>query len=155
MLKIDFLKKLGLAAIVAPLIAQQPARAQAAGDADQLEGLWEGVVIGDQPYHYIWSISRGAYVATGDVDENFMNFKFSPTMGTSIRNGDGTYKFRERGYVFDVRGKNVGTFTSTGSLRISADGSHFSGQGAFTQYDLRSKQVAKEPFTIRATRVSV
>lgn len=154
MLKLDFLKRLGFLALAAPLAAvQSPKKADAADSGEPIVGLWEGVYqAGKATYHYIWSISRGAYVATGDVDENYMGFKYGTIMGTYARNGDGSYRYRERGYVFDLRGRNVGSFTSTGTLRIAGD--TFSGPGTFVQYDLKSKETSRESFSVKAKRIS-
>ena len=154
MLKLDFLKRLGFLALTAPLAAvQSPAKAVAADDADPIVGLWEGVYrSGNATYRYIYSIARGAYVATGDVDENFAGFKYGTTMGTYARNGDGSYRYRERGYVFDLRGRNVGSFSSNGTFRITGD--TLSGPGTFIQYDLKSKEISREPFSVKAKRIS-
>jgi hypothetical protein len=157
MLKIGFLKSLGIAALAAPLMAVETmARGDAADDADALVGLWEAVIEGGgTTYGYVYSMSRGSYIATGSIDENFMNFKYSPTMGTYTRGADGSYKYRERGYAFDMKGKNVGTFTSVGTFRLDTDGNTFRGPGTFTQYDMHSKPVASENFALKATRVPV
>jgi hypothetical protein len=156
-LKLDFLKRLGFLALTAPLAAlQNPARAGAAAQNDDaLVGLWEGDVhAGGTNYRYIYSISRGAYVATGNVDENFMGFKYGPTMGTYARTGNGSYRYRERGYVFDQKGRNVGTFARTGTFRLSADGNTLSAPGTFTQYDATSKKTSSEAFSVTAKRIS-
>lgn len=157
MLKIDFLRKLGLVALASPLaITKSTGKAEAKDDEDALVGLWEAsITSGAANYGYVYSISRGAYIATGNVDENLMNFKFSPTMGTYVRSSDRSYEYRERGYVFDMKGKNVGTFTSAGTLHLGADGNSFSGPGRYTQYDLQSKVIARESFTVKARRLAV
>lgn len=155
MLKLDFLKRLGFVALTAPLAAlQSPARADAAQNDDPLVGLWEGDVrAGDTRYTYVYSISRGAYIATGSVDENFQGFKYSPTMGTYVRVGNGSYRYRERGYVFNLSGHNVGSFTSAGTFTLSADGNSFTGPGTFTQIDLRKKE-SREAYSVTAKRIS-
>ncbi|HMF28493.1 MAG TPA: hypothetical protein VKE42_06955 [Candidatus Cybelea sp.] len=155
-LKLDFLKRLGFLALTAPLAAlQNPARADAASNDDPIVGLWEGAVHeGGATYDYIWSIARGAYVATGNVDENYEGFKYGPSMGTYKRNGDGSYRYRERSYVFDLRGRNAGSSTSTGTFRVSADGNTLTGPGTYIQYDLKSKETSRESFTINAKRIS-
>jgi hypothetical protein len=154
MLKLDFLKRLGFLALTAPLAAvQSPAKADAAENGDPIVGVWEGAVqAGKTTYRYLWSISRGAYVATGNVDENFMGFKYGTTMGTYARNGDGSYRYRERGYVFDLRGRNVGSFTSSGTFRLAGD--VLSGPGTFVQYDLKSKETSRESFSVKAKRIT-
>ena len=156
MLKLDFLKRLGFLAFTAPLAAlQRPTQAEAADTADPIVGLWEAnVKAGDVKYQYVYSISRGAYVATGNVDENFMGFKYSPSMGTYVRIGNGSYRYRERGYVFDLTGHNVGSFTSIGTFKLSADGNTMSGPGTFTQYDVKAKKNSSESYAVTATRIS-
>jgi hypothetical protein len=156
MLKIEFLKRLGLAALATPSMTLDTARANAADDADVLPGLWEVIVNGTQgTYRYIYTISRGSYVATGNIDENFMGFRYSPTMGAYSRNADGSYKYRERGYAFDMKDNNVGTFTSRGTFTLDQDGNAFRGPGTFTQYDLKSKPVATERLSAVAKRIPV
>lgn len=157
MLKIDFLKRVALIGLAAPLAALEvAAKADAEDDEDVLVGLWEGVVrAGGTTYRYIWSMSRGSYIATGDIDENFMGFKYSPTMGAYKRNADGSYRFHERGYAFDLKGNNVGTFTTLGTFQLDAGRETFSGPGTFTQFDLKSKPVARESLTVTAKRIAV
>lgn len=156
MLKLDFLKRLGFLALTAPLAAlQAPAKAEAASGDDAIVGLWEGAVQAPgTTYRYIWSIARGAYIATGNVDENYQGLKYGPSMGTYTRTGNGTYRYRERGYVFDLKGNNVGSFTSTGTFKMSADGNTMSGPGTFVQYDLKTKQNSREPYTVVAKRIT-
>ncbi len=156
MLKLDFLKRLGFLALTGPLAAlQSPAKADAAQNDDPLVGLWEGDVrAGGTSYRYVYAISRGAYVATGSVDENFMGFKYGPTMGTYTRSGNGSYRYRERGYVFDLKGRNVGSFSSAGTFRLSADGNTFTSPGTFTQYDAQSKKTSSEPYSVTAKRIT-
>lgn len=156
MIKLDFLKRLGFLALSAPLAAvQRPVSADAAQNDDPIVGLWEGPVqAASATYRYIWSIARGAYVATGNVDENYMGFKYGTSMGTYKRNGDGSYGYRERGYVFDLRGRNVGSFASIGTFRVGSDGNTLSGPGTFIQYDLKSKELSREPYTVKAKRIS-
>lgn len=129
--------------------------ADAADEADVLVGLWEASIVGSTTYRYIYAISRGSYIATGSVDEGFMGFRYSPTMGAYVRRADGSYKYRERGYVFDMKGSNVGTFTSVGTFELHADHQTFHGPGIFTQFDRQSKPVATEHLLVNAKRVQV
>lgn len=158
MFKKDFFKTFGLTAALAPFAIGSVAKAAAAGDGDrdELTGLWETTVKGSAgSYRYIYAISRGSYVATGDIDENYQGTKYSPTMGAYRREADGAFAYRERGYAFDLKGAKVGTFESTGRMRLSTDGDAFSGPGTFTQYDLHLKAVFTEPFTLTAARVKI
>ena len=156
MLKTDFLKRLGLIACAAPIAAIQTASpADAASDSDVLVGLWSATVSGQAIYKYVYSISRGTYVATGNIDEGFMNFKFGPTLGEYTQDADGSYRYRERVWVFDMKGNNVGWATSTGTFRLDHSRSTFSGPGTYTQYDLHSKVVMNEKFMLTATRDAV
>jgi len=153
-IKLDFLKGLGLLALTAPLSAARAEAKPNASDNDPIVGLWEGAVqAGKVTYRYLWSIAKGAYVTTGDVDENYMGFKYGPGMGSYQRSGDGSYRYRERGYVFDLRGRNVGSSTSVGTFRISADGNTLSGPGTFIQFDLKSKETSRESYTVTAKRI--
>jgi hypothetical protein len=157
MLKIDFLKKCAVVAVAAPLVALTgKAKADAAQDSDPLVGLWEATITtGSATYRYFYSISTGAYIATGNLDENYMGFKYGPTMGAYVREDDGSYRYRERGYAFDLKGKNAGTFAANGTLRLSSDGNAFSGPGTWKQLDGRGKAVATETLTVEARRLAV
>ena len=85
--------------------------AQAVRDEDALVGLSDMTVVGkDGTYRYVYSISRGAWVGTGSIDEGFDQFKFSPTMCACPRSADGSFRYAEKGCVFDLNGKSVGTF---------------------------------------------
>lgn len=155
MIKLDFLKALGLLAVAAPLSTAAAGAKSSGSDAEPLVGLWEGVVqAGKVTYRYIWSIANGAYVVTGNVDENYMGLRYSPSMGTYARSADRSYRYRERGYVFDLKGRNVGSFTSVGTFKLSSDGTTLTGPGTFTQFDLKSKEVARESYSITAKRVT-
>jgi hypothetical protein len=154
-IKLDFLKALGLLALTAPLTTARAEAKPNASDPDPIIGLWEGAVqAGKVTYRYIWSIAPGAYVVTGNVDENYMGFKYGPGMGTYQRSGDGSYRYRERGYVFDLRGRGVGSSTSSGTFRVSADGNTLSGPGTFIQFDLKSKESSRETYIVTAKRIS-
>lgn len=156
MLKRDFLKAVGLAASIAPLASAQTAdAAEVSMNLDALVGLWDAVVKGDGTYRYLYAISRGSYVATGNVDEQYQGFKFSPTIGAYGRNHDGSYRYLEKGYVFNLQGVGVGTFSSAGTMRLNADGDTLHGTGTFRQFDLRSKELFTEPFTMTATRQKI
>jgi hypothetical protein len=155
MLKIDFLKTLGIAAVATPVaLARAATKADAADDADALTGLWKVTVTAPgATYHYVYAISRGSYVATSDADENYMDSKYSPTMGAYVPTGNGSYRFRGAGYIFDLKGKNRGSFKSVGTFRLNADRNRFQGTGLFTEYDLKSKPTSTERLTVTAERL--
>jgi|SRR5579863_2307360 len=157
MLKVEFFKKLGLAVFGVSGVIRNSSRADAAGhDAESLVGLWEMIVTSkDGTYHYIYAISSGAWVCTGNIDEGFQQQKYSPSMGAYVRNADGSYRYEERGWVYDPKGNNVGAFRSVGTITLAADQKTFSGPGVFTQFDMKGKPVYKELFSATATRVSV
>lgn len=158
MLKGDFLKKMGLmgAAGALALMKGTTVANAAKTEDDPLVGLWEMTVVGSAgTYRYIYSISRGAWVATGNVDEGFLEFKYSPSMGAYVRAADGSFRYTEKGWVFDRRGNNVGTFRSMGTFRLNASQKAFSGPGTFTQFDSRGKSILVEPFTATATKLAV
>lgn len=153
MRKRDFLGHFAVASFAAPFATL---RFEAADEETALIGLWEAIVKGQgATYRYLYSFSRGSYVATGNIDENFMGLRYSPTMGAYTSEGDGAYKYREHGYAFDLKGRNVGTFASTGTFRLDANLRAFRGPGTFTQYDLKLKPVEVEPFTLAAARIDV
>src|SRR2546421_9840 len=54
-----------------------------------LTGLWEMVVTGSAVYRYKYAIAADTWIGNGDVDQKFLEFKFSPTMGAYARNADG------------------------------------------------------------------
>ncbi|HET9342559.1 MAG TPA: hypothetical protein VFO25_06570 [Candidatus Eremiobacteraceae bacterium] len=156
MLKRDFLKVLGFAGSIAPLASIEPAyAAETDADPDALVGLWEAVITGGSTYRYFYAISRGSYVATGSVDEQFQGFKFSPTIGAYARNDDGSFGYLEKGYVFDLKGVDVGTFVSKGVMRLNAAGDTLHGTGTFRQFDVHSKEIFTEPFTMTASRQKI
>ena len=158
MLKGDFLKEVGLLGSGGffALISGGNVASAAAEDVDPLVGLWEMTVSGDSgTYRYIYSISRGAWVATGNIDEGFQQFRYSPSLGAYTRATDGSYRYSERGWTFDRRGNNVGTFRSVGTFKLDARQKTFSGPGTFTQLDSRGKPLFVEHFKAMATKVDV
>jgi hypothetical protein len=156
MRKREFLKRAGLigaGASVAVLKGPSPA---GAAETDPLVGVWEMTVVGKVgTYHYIYSISSGAWVATGNYDEGFQHFKYSPTMGSYVRESNGTYRYTEKGWVFDLKGNNVGTFRSQGTFTLDAGENSLRGPGTFTQFDSKGKAVFVEPFTATASKIQV
>lgn len=84
-------------------------------------------------------------VAYSNIDEGFLQFKYSPSIGAYVRVADGSFRYTEKGWVFDRRGDNVGTFRSVGTFKLSATQTAFSGPGTFTQFDLRGKPILVEP----------
>jgi hypothetical protein len=158
MLKGDFLKKVGLlgSAGAFALVGGAEVASAASEDVDLLIGLWEMTVVGESgTYRYIYSISRGTWVATGNVDEGFQQFKYSPSLGAYARVTDGSYRYSERGWTFDLGGKNVGTFRSVGTFKVDPTNKRFSGPGTFTQLDLLGKPLFVEHFKATATKVDV
>lgn len=155
MFKREFLKKLGLLSGGAAAGVASSSALTAAGEANPLVGLWEMTVVSKTAtYRYLYSISDGAYVATGSIDEGFQGFKYGPTMGSYTMQPDGSYRYIEKGWVFDMRGANVGAFRSAGTFKLGAGQRSFSGPGTFTQFDVNGKVVFEEPFVARATKAS-
>ena len=166
MLKSDFLRKLGLlasgvvAATAAPLSAQAAAAGEddaGAAEDDALTGIWEMTVKGAMgTYRYFYAIANGAYTCTGNIDAGFQGFSYSPSMGAYTRDGKSkTYRYLEKGWVFDRTGTNIGSFQSTGTFKLGATSQSFSGPGTFVQFDLKGKQIVSEPFTAAAKKLPV
>jgi hypothetical protein len=155
--KRQFLKNIAAigAGTAAGLLSENaPARAETEDD-DSIAGLWQMEVAGKAgTYHYFYSISGGTWVATGDIDESYQGFKYSPTVGSYARNAVGSYSYSERGWVFDLKGNKVGYFRSDGKFTLSADGRSFQGPGAFQQFDLKNRTVFREPFSAKATKLT-
>jgi hypothetical protein len=153
MLKRDFLKKLAMLSSAATVGLAADSNPAEASQADPLTGVWEMTVTGAAgAYKYIYSISNGAWVASGNIDEGFQGFKYGPTLGSYVRRADGTYRYSERGWVFDMKGNNVGSFQSVGTFRLGADQKSLAGPGTFTQLDLHGKTIVEERFTAKATK---
>jgi FRG domain len=60
-------------------------------------------------YSYFYSFAHGGYTATGNIDENFEGQKYSPTMGVYVCTGNMSVRYREKGWIFDLNGNNIGT----------------------------------------------
>ena len=120
-----------------------------------LAGLWEMVVTGSAVYRYKYAISAETWIANGEIDQKFQEFKFSPTIGAYARNADGSYRYRETGWTYTLDGVCNGTFESTGTFVVDAAGKTFSGPGTFKMLDLSGKATFTEPFTVKATRLAV
>lgn len=164
MLKRDFLHKLGALAsgvLAAGALSGPASGAQAPAateeEDDELTGLWEMTVKGTLgTYRYYYAIAGGAYTGTGNVDAGFGGFTYSPTMGAYAREGQTkTYRYVEKGWAFDRKGNNVGTFQSQGTFALDATGRSFAGPGTFLQFDLKGKQIVSERFTATATKQMV
>ena len=156
MLKLDFLKKLGLLSAGAFAFTKPEETNAAEVKSDPLVGLWQMTIAGSAgTYRYLYSISPGAWVATGNIDEGFSQFKYSPSMGAYVRLADGSFRYTEKGWVFDRQGTNVGTFLSVGTFKLTSSQNMFRGPGTFTQFDMHGKATIVEPFTATATKVAV
>lgn len=133
-----------------------PPVANAAPDTvNPLVGIWEMTVNGNDTYHYKFAISEGTWVANGDVDLGFLGFRFSPTTGAYVRNADGSYSYRERGWTYTRGGVCNGTFETTGTFELDASGDTFSGPGVFRMFDLNGRTIFTEELTVVATKVNV
>lgn len=125
------------------------------GSGNPLVGIWEMKVQGNATYHYKFAISEGTWVANGDVDLGFLGFRFSPTTGAYVKNSDGSYSYRERGWTYTRGGVCNGSFESTGTFELDTSGNTFSGPGVFKMFDLDGKTIFTETLTVVATKVSV
>jgi hypothetical protein len=106
-------------------------------------------------YQYVYVISNGTWVGSGDIDEGFQGFKYGPRLGAYVRESHDGYRYNERGWVFDTKGNNVGIFRSEGTFLLSSDGTSFSGPGTFTQSDRRGKSIIRERFVAKATTMPI
>jgi len=120
-----------------------------------LIGIWEMTVQGSTTYLYKYAITDGAWVANGNIDQAFLNYRFSPTTGAYVRNADGTYSYRERGWTYTRGGVCNGSFESTGTFTLAASGDQFSGPGVFKLFDLTGNTILTESFTAVATKVGM
>jgi len=132
---------------------------ESASSTDEIDtalvGMWEMTVRGGVTYHYKYAISVGTWVTVGDIDGNFFGYRYSPTVGAYVKNTDGSYSYRERGWTYTQGGVCNGTFESVGTLVLDASGNTLSGPGVFTQFNLAGRPILTEDFTAVATRVGV
>ena len=132
-----------------------PAANAAGVGGNPLVGIWEMTVQGNATYHYKYAIAEGTWVTNGDVDKGFLNFQFSPTTGAYVKNADGSYSYRERGWTYTRGGVCNGAFESVGTFVLSEAGDTFSGPGVFRMYDLAGNTILTENLTVVATKVPV
>ena len=129
---------------------------EAATTANPLIGMWEMTVVGNVgTYLYKYAISDGTWVALGNIDLAFLNYRYSSTVGAYVKNADGSYSYRERGWTFTRGGVCNGSFESNGTFVLDADGSTFRGPGTFKQFDLAGNTILTENFTVVATKIGV
>lgn len=120
-----------------------------------LVGIWEMTVQGNNTYLYKYAISDGTWVANGNIDRGFLNYTFSPTTGAYVKNGDGSYSYRERGWTYTRGGVCNGAFESTGDFQLDASGTSFAGPGVFKIFDLSGNTIVAENFAAVAVKVPV
>jgi hypothetical protein len=123
--------------------------------SNPLIGIWEMTVQGNATYLYKYAISDGTWVTNGNIDRGFLNFTFSPTTGAYIKNADGTFSYRERGWTYTRGGVCNGSFESTGTFELDATGTSFSGPGVFKLVDLNGGTILTENFTVTAVKIPV
>lgn len=123
--------------------------------SNPLIGIWEMTVQGNATYLYKYAISEGAWVTNGNIDRGYFNFTFSPTTGAYIRNADGTYSYRERGWTYTRGGVCNGMFESTGTFELDATQTSFSGPGVFKLFDLNGGTILTENLTVTAVKIPV
>src|ERR1700674_251764 len=164
----DMLKTAGVLGAASALAILNGAEAVQAADtqtndgtADALLGVWLVKVFSDtypgQVYNYFYSFARGGYVATGDVDEdNGAGQKASPTMGVYVRAGRRTVRYREKGWIYDLSGKNTGTSDAAGTFTLDQSGKTITGPGVYNQYDLQGNlSYGPEQLHVTGTKVAV
>jgi hypothetical protein len=163
----DMLKTAGVVGAAGALAILSGTEAGAAnvqaddGTDDALLGVWlvkvSSVTYPGAVYNYFYSFARGGYVATGDVDEdNGAGQKASPTMGVYVRAGRRTVRYREKGWIYDLSGKNTGTSDAVGTFALDKSGRKISGPGVYTQYDLNGNlSYGPEQLDVTGTKVVV
>jgi len=164
----DMLKTAGVLGAASALAILNGAEAVQAADTqtndgtdDALLGVWLVKVFSDtypgQVYNYFYSFARGGYVATGDVDEdNGAGQKASPTMGVYVRAGRRTVRYREKGWIYDLSGKNTGTSDAAGTFTLDQSGKTITGPGVYNQYDLQGNlSYGPEQLHVTGTKVAV
>jgi len=121
-----------------------------------LIGLWEMTVVGEaSTYLYKYTISESTWIAIGNVDGGFFNFRYAPTLGAYVKNADGSYRYREIGWTYTKGGVCNGSFESIGTFVLDASGNTFNGPGSFKQFDLTGRIILTDNFTVVATKVGV
>lgn len=124
--------------------------------SNPLIGIWDMTVQGELgTYHYKYTISEGSWVASGNIDPGLFNFQYGPTLGTYVKNDDGSYRYREIGWTYTRGGVCNGSFESIGTFILDAPGNTFSGPGTFKQFDLTGKTILTENLTVVATKLPV
>lgn len=127
----------------------------ASGDRNGLVGLWDVTVSGAATYYYTYSFSRDAFVAAGNIDNNWdgQGSSFGPTMGAHSRQRTRTYAIREKGWAFDPSGQPAGWFAFIGTYVLDRTGRSLTGDGTWSLYDLSGNAVFVEPLTVSGTRL--
>ena len=162
----DIFRKIGMlgaSALAFMGVSKQATAFEGNEHQNPLLGLWDIVipvqtVVGvPVPLYFKYAISEGGFVVTGnyDIDATFNGgFTFSPGMGTYVKTGHNSYKWRHRTWVFDASGNPAGTTDNFGSITVSGDGKTFSATGTTIQYDVNGKEVYKAAdFVFSGTRL--
>jgi hypothetical protein len=150
----DILKRAALLGAAGALTTIDRVSAAPAKTHD-LTGIWEMSVKGSAVYRYKYAISPETWVATGDIDQKFLEYKFSPTVGAYARKADGSYRYRETGWTYTLEGVCNGTFESVGTFVVDSSGKSFSGPGTFKMLDLDGKVNFTEDITAKATKLVI
>ena len=139
----------------ASALVKSPMSTEASSD-NPLIGLWEMTVVGEaSTYLYKYTISENTWIAVGNIDGGFFNFRYSPTLGAYAKNADGSYRYREIGWTYTKGGVCNGSFESIGTFILDASGNTFSGPGSFKQFDLTGRTILTDNFTVVATKLGV
>jgi hypothetical protein len=140
------------AAIAVGLFEKEPVQAEA---VDDLQGLWSmSVTASGATYHYFYAIGHGSYTGTGDIDGRYMNMRFGPTVGAYVAAGPRRIRYRERGWTYDLSGKNIGSFSSEGTMEIDSTGQTLAGPGVYKMCDLKGAVTFSEQFVAKARKIS-
>ena len=122
---------------------------------DPIVGMWDVTVSGFATYYYTYSISRGAFVATGNIDHNWdgQGSSFGPTTGSYERTARRTYRIHEKAWSFDPAGNPAGHSVFVGTYTVDDTGRSLTGDGTWTLYDLSGTAIIEESLTITGTKV--
>lgn len=123
---------------------------------DPFIGMWDVVVAGFAEYRYTYTVARGSFVATGNIDGNWdgAGSTFGPTVGSYMKDGRRTYRIRERAWSFDPHGLPAGHSEFVGTYMIDDSGSSLVGEGTWTLFDASGTAIFSEPLTVTGTKLA-
>lgn len=76
-------------------------------------------------------------------------------MGAYVPVGDRTVRYREKGWTYDLAGKNNGTFDGTGTFTLDRHGLTLRGPGVYVLYDLKGAAIFTEKYAAKGEKIAV